>query len=388
MILAMRLLAGLALVVTLLVVDSAGASESASVQAVLNRDGTGQMLANGQTDVAGGTWSWQICLTEGLDCTPFAAGQSVTTGGAAPPAVFQAQASDGPVGRSPVWRGNVSAATLPSVSGAIRANALVTPVDATWIGGWDGDFDRTQLAACVNADGTDCTSLTDRSYLPGCPHEAAVIDPAFTGRYLRIADERNGRDIVFPSPAVSSPYGSLIWTQAPTISVAVLGRIAAANGPREAACGPPPLPTSWPRPLPPQADPSANPPHHMLTLRQVLRIALSRAKFDGDRHPTKVRAAKGRLSKALRVMDTIGKTSFPLQPGGPEAPGNASSQVYLVAMRGHFVVNGPHPHGSPAPKGHVLELIVDAHTGVVEGLSLGPRLRAPLSRLGRVTRLR
>jgi hypothetical protein len=189
---------------------------------------------------AGQTWSWQACAQDGSGCTPFASGQKITTAGAKPSSSFLATGNDGSMARSPLWHGNVSAAALPGVSGSVRANALVTPVAGTWTGGWDGDFDQVQLAACTTSQGTNCTALTDPHYR-GCAHEAAVIDVAFTGSYLRVADQRLGVNTAFPEYALSSPYGRQVWAPGQTTSVAVVGRIAPATGARASGCGPPPL---------------------------------------------------------------------------------------------------------------------------------------------------
>jgi hypothetical protein len=123
----------------------------------------------------------------------------------------------------------------------VRANALVTPVAGRWSGGWNGDFDQLQLAACTSPQATDCTPLSDPPYYVGCAHEAAVIDVGFTGRYLRVADRRLGVNTVFPALALLSPFGSQAWPTGPTTSAAIVGRIAPASGPRTARCGPPPL---------------------------------------------------------------------------------------------------------------------------------------------------
>jgi hypothetical protein len=172
---------------------------------------------------------------------PVATGPEVSTGAAKPNTVFVATANGGATARSPVWHGNVSAIGPPGVSGAVRANALVTPVAGVWGGGWDGDGDLMQLSACTGPDGTNCTALTNPPYYQGCRKAGAVIDVAFTGRYLRVADQRLGADTVFAAIALRSPYGSQIWAAGPTTSVAVVGRIAPASGPRAAPCGPPPL---------------------------------------------------------------------------------------------------------------------------------------------------
>jgi hypothetical protein len=229
----------LVLTVGLSTAADAGASEPSKIQAYLNADGSGGMVVNGPSP-GGQIWSWQACAQNGSSCDPFASGQTISTAGARPNTVFLATGNDGSSARSPLWHGNVSAAGLPGVSGAVRANALVTPVAGSWTGGWDGDLDQMQLAACATPEGTNCTALTDPHY-GGCAHEAAVIDVAFTGSYLRVADQRLGVNTVFALYAVSSPYGRPIWAPGPTTSVAVVGRIAPATGPRAAGCGPPPL---------------------------------------------------------------------------------------------------------------------------------------------------
>jgi len=111
-------------------------------QALLNSNGSGTLAVFGGI---GGTasWSWQTCAPDGTDCAPF------TTGGLASypdgaqeyidgipgDVVFVGTASDGATAMSPVWAGDVSVATPPSVSGEVRANSLVTPVAALWSGG-------------------------------------------------------------------------------------------------------------------------------------------------------------------------------------------------------------------------------------------------------------
>jgi hypothetical protein len=232
----------LVLMVGLSTVARADATETARIQAVLNADGSGGMVVNSQSNHVGESWSWQACAPDDSGCTPFATGRSVVTGNAKPNTVFVASANDGPTARSPVWHGAVSPSTPPSVTGAVRANSLVTSVAGGWSGGWDGDFDQMQLAACTTPEGTNCTTLTDPNYHHGCGHEAAVIDVAFTGSYLRVADHRLGVNTVFAQSVVaSSPYGRPVWAAGPTTSVAVVGRIAPATGPRAAGCGPPPL---------------------------------------------------------------------------------------------------------------------------------------------------
>lgn len=219
------------------IAEPAGAAASPAIQATLNADGSGALLINPTTE----SWSWEACTPHLSECTPFATGWQITTAGAAPETVFRASSGGGAAALSPVWHGNVASHAPPSVNGIVRANELVTPIPGEWSGGWDGDFDLTQLSACGSPAGTDCTTLTDPIYPAGCRHGATVLDPAFTGAYLRVADERFGVGTAFTLEADASPYGHEVWVPGPRTSVAIVGRIAPAAGPRTAKCGPPPL---------------------------------------------------------------------------------------------------------------------------------------------------
>jgi hypothetical protein len=232
-------LLSLAALASLLVAAPAGAVESASVTPFLNADGSGSLSVGSQTNPPGETWSWDVCAADGTSCVPFATGSTISTAGASPNTVFQATASDGPTATSPVWGGNLVSISLPSVGGSIRANALVTPNPGGWTGGWPADYHQTQLAACTDVLGTQCITLTDTHFAGGCIGGAAVIDPAFTGRYLRVADHIVGPNEVTPDYSVSSPYSSAIWAADSRTSVAMVGQIAAATGPPTATCAVP-----------------------------------------------------------------------------------------------------------------------------------------------------
>jgi hypothetical protein len=238
----MRLVAGAWLALTLATAAMARAEDAGRIQAYLNADGSGGMIANATPGQSVEEWSWQTCPADGSVCQPFARGRHIDTAGAPPNTVFLAtETSTGQTARTPVWRGVPIAATAPTVRGDVRSNSLVTPVAGTWTGGWDGDYDRTQLAACRRSNGTACTTLTDYEYGGDCPGNSAVIDVAFTGQYLRVADETLGPDTAFAEVGLSSPYGGDVWTAGPTTSVAMVGKIAPAGGPRRSACGPPPI---------------------------------------------------------------------------------------------------------------------------------------------------
>lgn len=238
----MRVIVSLALVIGLVGAAGADAAQTPAMQVYLENNGSGGMIAgaNSEAPVAE-TWSWQECAPDGLECVPFASGEKVGTASARPNTVFVVTPSDAPPQRSPIWHGNVVVATPPSVSGQVRANTLVTPVDATWTGGWAGDRNHTALAECRYANGTGCRAITGLGG-PACAHEAAVLDPAYTGRYLRVADQLYAPDIPLEEGNPNSlSFLGFVWPAEPTTSVAVVARIASATAPRTAHCGSAPL---------------------------------------------------------------------------------------------------------------------------------------------------
>ncbi len=237
----MRAALCLALLIGLVVASGARAAEAPDMEVFLEGNGSGGMIASSNLEPPPGeTFSWQTCAPAGMACVPFASGQKVGTADAGPNTVFTVTPSDAPTERTPVWHGNVTTSTPPSVSGQVRANTLVTPVPGKWKGGWSGDLDRTELAECRYADGTGCSALTDLGGA-ACAHEAVVLDPAFTGRYLRIADQTYAADDPFVEEDEDSlTFLGFVWPAGPTTSVAVLGRIAPATGPRTDHCGPAP----------------------------------------------------------------------------------------------------------------------------------------------------
>jgi hypothetical protein len=220
--------------------ESPVAGQKVETSALLNIDGSGRLYVSSPPGPFSPDWSWEACTSDLSTCQPFATGGDIGTGSASPHTVFRVSKGSA-FGLSPVWRGNLGVMTPPSVSGAIRANELVTPNSAIWSGGWDGDFDRTQLAACATPTGEACLSLTEPKYVRGCRQEGTVLDPAFTGKYLRIADSRYGPGTLFTLEAAVSPFGHAIWKASGSTSVAMLGRIKQATGRRSAKCGPPPL---------------------------------------------------------------------------------------------------------------------------------------------------
>jgi hypothetical protein len=219
----------------------AGAVERANVSTNLRANGSGLLIANSQTNPEDETWAWQACSSDLSSCVAFGKGRTISTSGARPNTRFRATSSYGATAVSSLWRGSLRPLKPPTVTGTPRANKRVTPGPGQWHGGWTDDYDVFQLAACKSPKGLRCTTLTDLHYPDSCPDGAAVLDPQFTGSYLRVADRRIGAGTAFNDFAVPTPYGGKIWSADRMTSVTIAGRIAKATGPRTIKCGPPPL---------------------------------------------------------------------------------------------------------------------------------------------------
>jgi hypothetical protein len=225
------------LAVATVLVPQASAAE-AQMQALYNSDGSGKLFANGALE----PFAWEQCDLALSTCAAVGGtGRELSVGGAPDSTIFRLS-SGAQTSLSPTWHGTLSVAAPPSVEGTLRAGEIVTPVLATWQGGWDGSVDQTQLAACQTPTGENCTSLTDPKYVMGLPHGAVLLDQSFAGDYLRVADRGLGPDPVETADAYSSPYGHPVWPADGTTAVAVVGQIAASQ------TGPPSPEPSSPEP--------------------------------------------------------------------------------------------------------------------------------------------
>ncbi|HYJ21186.1 MAG TPA: hypothetical protein VEW07_04080 [Solirubrobacterales bacterium] len=212
--------------------ESARALGGQPFQVLLNSDGSGRIFMND-----GSAPSWKVCSSDLTGCTPFATG-NFDTRGAAPGSVFWAGGNLS----TPLWKGNLRAIEPPSVRGIIRGNAVVTPVAGTWAGGWGTDYDDLGLSICMTPSGERCLQINHEGPEKSCGAEGAtLIDPAFTGRYLRVVDRRYGSGAVFAGVGHPAYYPVEGNERGATVSIAVVGRIAPATGPPSIDCGPPPL---------------------------------------------------------------------------------------------------------------------------------------------------
>lgn len=200
-----------------------------SIDTSLNPDGSGTLAISPSEES-----SWEACNRE-LECTPFATGSQISTGNAPEGTIFKASVGGRAV-LSPAWGGNVFLAKRPSLRGDVRANEFVAPLGGDWRGGWPGYLGITQLAVCRTPGDSDCIVLSNhRIPCMGMPG-GAVIDPAFTGWHLRLAEEIQP---VGGHGVYSHPLDEPAFPASAISYVAIVGQIAAATGPAAMECGTP-----------------------------------------------------------------------------------------------------------------------------------------------------
>lgn len=114
-------------------------------------------------------------------------------------------------------------------------------------------------------------------------------------------------------------------------------------------------------------------------------IATKEATANQDPGPTSIATVESTLRSALAVGEP--HATWPINPNVGEAAW-LNSMVYLVVMKGNFVLtNAPVPAGDSEPAGPEMYLIIDAHTGHVEGMGLGEGASDKMTQLGQVTAL-
>jgi hypothetical protein len=224
-----------------------GAAAETPMQALYGSDGTVRLFANGPT----GPFAWEQCSLTQTTCAEAGTGREINVSDAPDGTIFRLSA-EGDIGISPTWHGNLTITAPPSVQGTLRVGEVVTPVLATWQGGWDGSIDQTQLAACQTPTGENCESLTDPKYIDGLANGAVQLEAAFAGDYLRIADSRLGAGAAETADAYSSPHGHPIWPADGSTAVAIVGQIAAG------ATSPPSQESPRPAPTPSHTGPTSS----------------------------------------------------------------------------------------------------------------------------------
>ena len=314
------LVGGVMLTIGMLLPGTAAATDS-NMQALLNPDGTGMLFA----DAAAGPFSWERCNQDLSACAPAGDGRELNIGNAPDGSVFRL-AGGSPAEVSPVWHGNLQVAAPPRIEGSLSANELVTPVPASWSGGWDGGFDQTQLAACETAAGEHCTSLTDPKFPSGCANGAAFIDPSFAGDFLRVADARFGPDTISPPYAVVSPYGQPIWPADGATAVAMAGQIGPPTHDWKATCGPGLLPG------PPAPPSSPEIVEERLAEGSISRTGVGSAKCRPGCRAVMIASRSGRQARVVASVPSVGK------PATRSLRLSKTEIKKLGARRVHFVL--------------------------------------------------
>jgi len=125
-----------------------------------------------------------------------------------------------------------------------------------------------------------------------------------------------------------------------------------------------------------------------ISLDAVRQRALQEVKEAQDEDPISVSVSTGSLQAALEVMHPQSMPTSAEETASTGGEALLASTVYLVEMRGDFTLtNARVPPGQSSPHGSVLELLLDAHTGELEGRFVGPEAQAPLQNLGPVAQL-
>jgi len=118
--------------------------------------------------------------------------------------------------RSRPWQGRVQSTAPPTIAGQLVVTGSAQPVAGTWTGGWGDEISGLDLAACFNADGTNCFSVPQAQ---GCPAPCETVSPGtavssgglgglprvLSGRYLlatetRLPLDRRGWPVPIPAP--------------------------------------------------------------------------------------------------------------------------------------------------------------------------------------------
>lgn len=123
----------------------------------------------------------------------------------------------------------------------------------------------------------------------------------------------------------------------------------------------------------------------LVGVQAVLAIAPTAAKNAGDPAATGIAAVQTTVAKGLAAMSPSYQGPTGASPG---LAAYMNNPAYLVVMHGHFALpTSSLPSGGAHPTGTVLEVLIDAHSGHAESLSLSKAVATPLSRLGAVTAL-
>jgi len=104
-------------------------------------------------------------------------------------------------------------------------------------------------------------------------------------------------------------------------------------------------------------------------------IAIKEAQSAGEPRPTQIVMAQGTFAALAAVMELSANVQ---SSSNPTVAAWLNTPAYLVQMHGQFSpTRVPVPPGRHAPTGRVYEVILDAHTGVRLGRSVGAEAESP-----------
>ncbi len=106
-------------------------------------------------------------------------------------------------------------------------------------------------------------------------------------------------------------------------------------------------------------------------IRDKLRSLASEiaASYGGDASPERVQTVEGVPLKSALAVAVLGVAQPEQQSPGISEWEQSSTDV--ITMDGNFALaTAPRPAGDHAPEGHVLSVVLDAHTGTMDAISL------------------
>jgi len=203
------------------------------------RDG-GSLLAYPVLDGSWGRMTWQACPPSG-DCyevSPDPAHDRLLHVGSAPAGtIFRATTSDGQQSLTAIsdpYQGPLRAVDRPRVSGQVRVGHVVRAIAGQWSGGWGGEQPFLQLQVCRTRRSTTCEVIASTHYWERCDGVGARLPRRYQGSYLRVADSRLGRQLVFPAFVPRRPQDLAPLVAAWNTSVRTIGRIGPGRAVRRA----------------------------------------------------------------------------------------------------------------------------------------------------------
>ena len=199
----------------------------------VQRDGTGQLIAN----PGGHQVTWQRCRP-GEACETLPHTDQLLDVGDEPVGTTFVATQDGVSTRSQPWQGLLRTTSPPHLQGAPKVGELVRPVAATWEGGWGRERDWLQLQACRTPEGEGCVVIIDEIKYGQCePGGGRYVPASVVGRWLLVADVRIDRDQPFTSEGYSAPEGiEPQLATGPGVAVAAFGPVRAGRA-HPSGCG-------------------------------------------------------------------------------------------------------------------------------------------------------